>query len=378
MCRVLEKIVKCWVSLVVLFVVCFGMDGVLVEGVLCIGMVVGFFGFVVGIVQESVEGVCMYFDLVNVQGGIKGQNIEFVMQDDKYDNVMVVLVVKLLVSQGVFVLMFSCGIGFIEVMLLVLKENCLLLIVLVIGVSSLYELIQFYVFYLCVSYQCEVECVVRYLVGIGVKCIIIVQVNDFFGNDVGKGVIKGLDEMKLCVLLYLCFDCNWFDLVFIMQVIVKVNIEVVVFIGLAYVVVEGVNVLCVVGLMVYVVILFNNVLVDFVKVLGENVCGVIVIQFLFYECLMVSLLVCEVLGLVKVVGRGELMLVQLEGFVVVKLVVEVLWCVGKDVICEGFFKVLDGVCFDFGGLQVYYSEKDYSGLEFIDVLIIGLDGKFWW
>lgn len=41
---------------------------------------------------------------------------------------------------------------------------------------------------------------------------------------------------------------------------------------------------------------------------------------------------------------GELSLVVIEGFVVVKLLVEGLCCVGKDLMWEGLLKVFDGLC----------------------------------
>lgn len=375
--RVLEKTVKRWVSLAALFAACLGMDGALAEGALRVGMVAGFSGPVAGIVQESAEGARLYFDSVNAQGGIKGQNIELVTQDDKYDNATAAAAAKSLASQGVLALMLSRGTGPTEAMLPVLKENRLPLIAPATGASSLYEPTQPYVFHLRASYQREAERAVRHLAGIGVKRITIVQVNDPFGNDAGKGAIKGLDEMKLRALSHLRFDRNRPDLVPTMQAIAKANIEAVVFIGPAYAVVEGVNALRAAGSTAHVVTLSNNASADFVKALGENARGVIVTQLLPYERSTASPLVREALGLAKAAGKGELTPAQLEGFAAAKLVVEALRRAGKDVTREGLLKALDGARFDLGGLQVHYSEKDHSGLEFTDVSIIGPDGKFW-
>lgn len=353
------------------------MDGALAEGALRIGMVAGFSGPVAGIVQESAEGARLYFDSVNAQGGIKGQNIELVTQDDKYDNATAASAAKSLASQGVLALMLSRGTGPTEAMLPVLKENRLPLIAPATGASSLYEPTQPYVFHLRASYQREAERAVRHLAGIGVKRITIVQVNDPFGNDAGKGAIKGLDEMKLRALSHLRFDRNRPDLVPTMQAIAKANIEAVVFIGPAYAVVEGVNALRAAGSTAHVVTLSNNASADFVKALGENARGVIVTQLLPYERSTASPLVREALSLAKAAGKGELTPAQLEGFAAAKLVVEALRRAGKDVTREGLLKALDGARFDLGGLQVHYSEKDHSGLEFTDVSIIGPDGKFW-
>ncbi|HEV6964368.1 ABC transporter substrate-binding protein [Roseateles sp.] len=353
------------------------MDAALAQGALRIGMVAGFSGPVASVVQESAEGARLYFDAVNAQGGIKGQNIELVTQDDKYDPATAAAAAKSLASQGVLALMLSRGTGPTEAMLPVLKDNRLPLIAPATGAISLYEPIQPYVFHLRASYQREAERAVRHLAGIGVKRITIVQVNDPFGNDAGKGAIKGLDEMKLRAMSHLRFDRNRPDLAPTMQAIAKANIEAVVFIGPAYAVVEGVNALRAAGSTAHVATLSNNASADFVKALGENARGIIVTQLFPYERSTSNPLVREALALAKAAGRHELTPAQLEGFAAARLVVEAIKRAGKDLSREGLLKALDGARIDLGGLQVHYTEKDHTGLEFTDVSIIGPDGKFW-
>lgn len=368
---------KRWVALAAWFVACFGMDAALAQGALRIGMVAGFSGPVASVVQESAEGARLYFDAVNAQGGIKGQNIELVTQDDKYDPATAAAAAKSLASQGVLALMLSRGTGPTEAMLPVLKDNRLPLIAPATGAISLYEPIQPYVFHLRASYQREAERAVRHLAGIGVKRITIVQVNDPFGNDAGKGAIKGLDEMKLRAMSHLRFDRNRPDLAPTMQAIAKANIEAVVFIGPAYAVVEGVNALRAAGSTAHVATLSNNASADFVKALGENARGIIVTQLFPYERSTSNPLVREALALAKAAGRHELTPAQLEGFAAARLVVEAIKRAGKDLSREGLLKALDGARIDLGGLQVHYTEKDHTGLEFTDVSIVGPDGKFW-
>jgi ABC-type branched-subunit amino acid transport system substrate-binding protein len=372
-----EKTVKRWVGLAALFAACIGMNGAWAQGTLRIGMVAGFSGPVAGVVQESAEGAKLYFDAVNAQGGIKGQTLELVTQDDKYDNATAVAVAKSLASQGVLALMLSRGTGPTEAMLPVLKENRLPLIAPATGASSLHEPTQPYVFHLRASYQKEAERAVKHLAGIGVKRITIVQVNDPFGNDAGKGAIKGLDEVKLRALSHLRFDRNKPDLAPTMQAIAKANIEAVVLIGPAYAVVEGIQALRAAGSTAHVATLSNNASADFVKALGEQARGTIVTQLFPYERSTANPLVREALTLAKAAGRNELTPAQLEGFAAAKLVVEALKRAGKDVSRDGLLKALEGPRIDLGGLQVHYTEKDHSGLEFTDVSIVGPDGKFW-
>jgi len=369
--------VKRWVGLAALLAACVGTDAASAQS-LRVGMVAGFSGPAAGIVQESADGARLYFDAINAQGGIKGQGIELLTQDDKYDPATAAAAAKALASQGVLTLMLSRGTGPTEAMLPVLKDNKLPLVAPATGAISLREPLQPWVYHLRASYQREAERAVKHLASIGVKRITIVQVNDPFGNDAGKGAIKGLDDVKLRAQSHLRFDRNKPELAPTMQAIAKAGIEAIVLIGPAYAVVEGVNALRAAGSTAHVATLSNNASSDFVKQLGDNARGVIVTQLLPYERSTANPLVREALGLAKAAGRSELTPAQLEGFAAAKLVVEALKRVGgKDIGREGFAKALDGARIDLGGLQVHYSEKDHGGLEFTDVSIVGPDGKFW-
>ena len=368
---------KRWVGLAALFAACIGMNGAFAQSTLRIGMVAGFTGPVAGIVQESAEGAKLYFDSVNAQGGIKGQNIELVTQDDKYDPATAVAAAKSLASQGVLALMLSRGTGPTEAVLPVLKENKLPLIAPATGAASLRDPVQPWVYHLRASYQKEAERAVKHLAGIGVKRITIVQVNDPFGNDAGKGAIKGLDDIKLRAMSNLRFDRNKPDLAPTMQAIAKAGIEAVVLIGPAYAVVEGVQALRAAGSTAHVATLSNNASADFVKALGNDSRGVIVTQLFPYERSTANLMVREALSLAKSAGRNELTPAHVEGFAAAKLIVEALKrAPGKEITRDSLVKALDGARIDLGGLQVHYSEKEHSGLEYTDVSIVGEDGKF--
>ncbi len=369
---------KRWLGLAALVAACIGSDVALAQGSLRIGMVAGFSGPVASIVQESAEGARLYFDAVNAQGGVKGQHIEFITQDDKYQPALAAAAARSLASQGVLALMLSRGTDPTEALLPVLKENKLPLIAPATGAASLREPVQPWVYHLRASYGREAERAVQHLAGIGVKRITIVQVNDPFGNDAGRGAIKGLDDMKLRASSHLRFDRNRPDLAPAMQAIAKAGIEAVVLIGPGYAVVEGVNALRAAGSTAHVATLSNNASGDFVKQLGENARGVVVTQLFPYERSTANPLVREALGLARSAGRGELTPAQLEGFAAAKLVVDSLKRAnGKEVSRDSFIKALDSARVDLGGLQVHYSEKDHNGLEFTDVSIVGPDGKFW-
>jgi branched-chain amino acid transport system substrate-binding protein len=341
------------------------------------GMVAGFTGPVATLVQESADGARLYFDAVNAQGGVRGASLELITADDKYDPVLAASQAKSLASQGVLGLMLSRGTGPTEALLPVLTANRMPLIAPASGAVSLREPVLPLVFNLRASFQQEAERAVRHLAHIGVKRVTIVQTNDAFGTDAGKGALKGLDAVGLRVLSHLRYDRNKPELAPTMQAIAKAGIEAVLLIGPGYAVVEGVQALRAAGSTAHVATLSNNASAEFVKALGENARGVIVTQLFPYERSTAHALVREALGLAKTAGRSELSPAHLEGFAAAKLVVEALKRAPKDVSRESLLKILEGPKFDLGGLQVHYTDKDHAGLEFTDVSIVGIDGKFW-
>jgi len=373
----LEKTVKRWLALAAVIVAWLGMsDGASAQQTLRIGMVAGFSGPVASLAQESAEGARLYFDSVNAQGGIKGQHIELVTVDDRYDAATALAGAKSLASQGVLALMLSRGTGPTEALLPALKENRLPLIAPATGAISLREPAPPYVYNLRASYQREAERAAMYLADIGVKRISIVQVNDAFGNDACIGAIRGLEEKKLHAMSNLRFDRNKPELAPTMQAISQAGIEAVVLIGPGYAVIDGIKALRAAGSKATVATLSNNASSDFVKALGENARGVVVTQLFPYERSTSSTLVREALNLARAAGRNELTPANIEGFAAAKLVVEALRRSGKDLSREGLVKALDGATFDLGGLQVHYSEKKRAGLEFADVSIVDQSGKF--
>jgi len=343
-----------------------------------IGQTAAFSGPGAATVQETTEGARLYLDAFNAQGGLKGQRIELISLDDKYDPGLSAANTRSLINQGVLAMFLSRGTAPSQAMLPLLAEHRLALVAPGSGAMVLHEPVNSYVFNLRASFQREAERAIRHLASIGVKRLTIVQVNDDFGNDAGIGALRGLQAVGMRASAHLRFDRNKPDLAPLMQQVAKANIEAVVFIGPGYAVVEGVNALRAAGSTAHVATLSNNASTEFVKALGENARGVIVTQLFPYERSQSTPLVNEAQTLAKARGKSELTPAQLEGFAAAKLLVEALKRAGKDISREGLLKALDGLQkFDLGGLELSFGPKNHSGLEFTDVSIIGPDGKFW-
>ena len=324
--------------------------------------------------RRKVPTARLCFEAVNAQGGVRGQQLELVALDDKYDAALTAQHGKNLAAQGVLAFMLPAarhgpkrwcpsppsahGADRAS-----LRRHELALP----GAAN--------VFNLRASFQLEAERAVRHLAQTGVKRITIIKSNDVFGTDAGMGAIKGLEAVGLRVLSNLSYDRAKPNLAPMMQAVAKAGIEAVVLIGPGYAVAEGVQALRAAGSTAHVATLSNNATAEFVKSLGDQARGVIVTQVMPYERSSNNPMVREALNLAKASGRTELTSAHVEGFAAARLVVEALKRVPKDVSRDNLVKALEGGRFDLGGLQVRYTEKDHFGLEFTDVSIIA-DGKF--
>ena len=80
-----------------------------VQAQIKIGQTAAFSGPGAAVVQETTEGARLYIDAVNAQGGIRGQQIELISMDDKYEPRLSAANTKALIEQGVLAMFLSRG-----------------------------------------------------------------------------------------------------------------------------------------------------------------------------------------------------------------------------------------------------------------------------
>lgn len=342
-----------------------------------IGQTAGFTGAAAPGVKEITAGARLYFDAVNQAGGVGGQRIELVSLDDRFEPALAAENAKQLINEGVLALFLTRGTPHTQAIVPLLVPAGIALVAPSTGAMALHKPVHPWVFNVRATYQREAERAVRHLDGVGVQRIALVQVDDSFGDDGAAGARKGFEALGRPPVLHLKFDRSKPDFTPLIPQIVKAEAQAVLFIATAAMVVDGVQRLRAAGSRAQVVTLSNNASAGFVKSLGLLARGTVVSQVFPGERALGNLMVKEAMGLNQARGQGDLTPAMLEGYAGAKVLVEALKRAGAKPTRASLRSALEDMKrLDLGGLEVSYSPTDHTGLDYVELSIVGDDGRF--
>ena len=346
---------------------------------LLIGQTTGMTGPIAASAKESAAGAKLYFDAVNARGGVHGEKIELVVLDDKFDPKLSGANADVLIKEkNVLALFMNRGTPHTEAILPVMTQYGVPLVAPASGAMLLRAPVHPLIFNVRASHQREAEKAIAHLKLVGVTRITVVYVDDSFGNDIIEGAKRGFEREQLKPAAIIKTESRTKpDLQPIVAGIVKSDPQTVLWVGAAGVVSEGIKALRAAGSTAQVVTLSNNASAGFVTQLGDKARGVIVTQVFPSERNIGYPVVREAQELAKAAGQGELSPIFLEGYCGAKVLVEALRRAGPRPTRQALVKALEGMKhYDFGGLEVNYSPASHNGMDFVELSIIGADGKF--
>jgi branched-chain amino acid transport system substrate-binding protein len=341
-----------------------------------IGQSAGFTGVSAATVKEVTDGAKLYLDAVNAKGGVGGQLIELISLDDKFDPKLAAENTRqLIVEKNVVAMFLTRGTPHTEAVIPLLDQYGVALIAPSTGAMSLHQPVRKHVFNVRATYQREAEKSVMHLNTIGITKIALVSVDDSFGNDGLTGAQKGMAAAKLQPVVMEKFDRAKPDFSKIGPAVANSGAQAVVLIASGTAAVDAIKSFRAAGSQAQVVTLSNNASDGFIKSLGANARGVIVTQ-VFPQSIGFPL-VKEAGDLARAKGLPDVSPAMLEGFAGAKVLVEALRRTNGKTTRDKIQSALEGMSkYDLGGLEVSFSAKDHSGLDFADLSIITADGKF--
>jgi branched-chain amino acid transport system substrate-binding protein len=343
-----------------------------------IGQTSGFTGAVASGVKENTEGAKLYFDAVNARGGVNGQAIELVSLDDQFEPKLAAENArKLIADPKVLTLFMIRGTPHTQAVMPLLTDARIPLVAPSTGAMLLHNPVHPWLFNVRATYQREAQHAVQHLHTIGIERFAVIHVDDSFGADSAAGADKGFKAIGKTPVALEKFDRSKPDFSALVPKVVAAQPQAVLFIGSAGAVSEGVAALRTAGSRAQVVTLSNNASAGFIKQLKEHARGTIVTQVFPYERSLATRFVKEALELAKAKGLAEVTPAMLEGFAGAKVVVEGLRRAGPKPTREKLRNALETLNkVDLGGLEISYTARDHSGLSYVDLSIIGPDGRF--
>ena len=357
-------------------VVVFALLGLAAQAQILIGQTAGFTGSVAAGVKETTDGATLYIDHVNAKGGVRGQKLQLLSLDDKFDPKLAGENARILIEEKNVVAMFlTRGTPHAEAIIPWLDKYGVPLVGPSTGAMVLHQPVRKHVFNVRATYQREAEKAITHLASTGISRIAVVYADDSFGSDGLAGAQKGLLVAKLTAAAVQKFDRAKPDFSKIAPMIVQANVQSVLLVASGATVADAIKAFKAAGSAAQYVTLSNNASSGFITSLGSNGVGVIVTQ-VFPQSFDFAF-VKECLGLARAKKMSGVSPAMLEGFVAAKVLVEALNRSGANPTRERLLAALEGMAkFDVGGLELGYSPTDHTGLDFADLSIISRDGKF--
>ena len=324
------------------------------------------------------NGIKAYLDDVNKKGGVHGRKIELVTEDDRYEpSVAPGMTKKLIEEHKVFALIGYVGTPTGVVHLPVLTQAKVPLVGMFTGAEALRVPFNRYVFHVRASYYDETDKIVEQVVSIGGKNIAVFYQNDAYGQAGLKGVEIATQKRNMKISMLGTVERNTVKVEDAVAKIHAAKPDAVVMIGAYTSCAEFIRQMKKAGSAAT----FYNV--SFVgskalsDALGKEGVGVAISQVVPYPWGAAVPVVKEYQAMAKNAGFTDYNFSAMEGFLSAKVAVEGLKRAGKNLTREGYIAAMEKMQdVDIGGFYVSYSPTNHAGSKFVDLTIIGRDGKF--
>ena len=226
------------------------------------------------------------------------------------------------------------------------------------------------------NYHVEINEIIRHLALTGHSKISLLHVDDAFGKDGLKGFEKAMVAAKLSPVSITTFARVDPDNAAAAAAIIDAAPSALVILSSSKNTVAVIKEIRKQGGNMQLLTLSNNSSESFIKDLGEDGIGVVVSQVTPPPYLGSSHIGREFSKAAKETN-ATISYASMEGFLNAKVLVEGLKRAGRNLTRAGFVKAMESIkAEDFGGVMVSYSPQDHTGSEFVELTMIGRNGKF--
>jgi len=324
------------------------------------------------------QGAKIWFDHVNVQGGIAGKTFEIKTLDDGYEPDRCAANTQKLIAEDVFALFGYIGTPTSLAALPLLTKAQLPFIAPFTGAMALRVPFNRQVFHLRASYNDETALIVKQLTNLGLQKIAVFYQNDAYGQAGLDGVKLALGKMNLKSVAQATVERNSVDVAAAVKTLLAVAPDAVVQIS-AYkscaAFIRAARKAGYGGTFYNVSFVGTQALAD---ELGKDGAGVVVSQVVPSPYSLANPIAREFAEAVKKAGgKAQANFSSMEGYLAAKLVTEGLKRAGKNANSrEGLIQGLEAIgSQSLGGFQVSFSPSDHVASSFVELSMLTGDGR---
>jgi branched-chain amino acid transport system substrate-binding protein len=324
-------------------------------------------------------GASLYFDQVNLRGGVNGRKIVLKTLDDGYEATRAAENTKKLINdERVFALFGYVGTPTAQASLPIFTEAKVPFVGPFTGAELLRTPVNPYIFNVRASYWDETEAIVQHLTAMSVNKIAVFYQNDAYGLAGLTGVERALKKRGLEIVARGTVERNTVEVKKAIEEINKVQPQAVVMISAYKSCAAFIKEMKKAGANPT----FWNV--SFVgskalaKELDKEGRGVQISQVVPFPWDGSVPVVKEYQRLLAENAKGEQPgFGTLEGYIAAKVMVEGLRRAGRNLTRDGFIRAMETIQdYDVGGFKVTFGPGRRSGSQFVDLTIISKDQKF--
>lgn len=346
-----------------------------------IGQVAPLSGVLADTGKDMVLGVKVYFDYVNDHGGVHGKKLRLVVKDDGYQVPETVRQTQELIDKDNPVALIGfAGTGNVGELLnqKILEKANIALVAPYTGGENLRSPFNRYIFHIRAGYADEAEGIVDELQMLRMNRIAVMYQDDPFGKAGLAGVEAALKKRHLTLAATGAYPKNTDDVSAAVKAIAKANPQAVVMISVnksTAAFSKQVRAVSTVAQLVNISVVNPK---EIVRLIGaRDARGIGIAQVMPYPYSATVAIVREYQKAMKKYAPGkEFSYTSFEEFVGAKVLVEGLRRAGPNPTREKVIDALETLnAFDVGGFTLNFSPTNHVGSHFVEITVIGQDGR---
>jgi ABC-type branched-subunit amino acid transport system substrate-binding protein len=343
-----------------------------------VGQSAAFTGAAQELGKDMRNGVQAYFDQVNRAGGVHGRKLILKSLDDGYEPVRAAENTRKLIQDDVFALLGYVGTPTSEAAKPIFTEARMPFVGAFTGAELLRAPFNKYIFNVRASYYAETDAIVELLTKLDLKRIAVFYQNDSYGKAGLTGVERAMTARGLKIVGVGTVERNSVDVAAAVKEIASKEPQAVVLISAYKSCAAFIKAMKKAGAHPQ----FMNVSFVGSKALaaelGSEGQGVGISQVVPFPWFIGTPVVKEYQkNLSASNAAAEIGFGSLEGYIAARVFVEGLRRAGPNPTREGFISAMETLRdFDIGGYFVTYTPTDHNGSKYVDLTVIGREGRF--